>query len=392
MSAVKILREDPCSPDFNPLEEALNAWEIRRSDPKESHRVAAMLIEHALEFDQPLVTAWAYLTCGAHEVAAHELNEAEESLNAAQTLFDRANEHRGQSLTVILQARVQMAKGEFQSALEMYKSIIEREAHGLHTLERFEAFNSIAGCFWGLDNVELCLLYLTKAFDTLRNSAHNAERAAVLGNMGTALLTVGNYEAARDFLLAAAKFSTGCGDRTLELNILTSLQAAHLELKDVTDAVKVSAKILNQYEDLAFAGPANTSLCNAAIAFGLAKHWALADQCLLGAQLIAQEGGLAIQHIQVAQAEAELSAARGNFAVAVAHAESLLENYAQQLSNEVRSQIYSLLINCHQKLSRIDELLAYKKKKLSLSEGRYQAGLAAAMVILDLKSSLKESA
>ncbi|MEP6702352.1 MAG: hypothetical protein ABJB04_05115, partial [Betaproteobacteria bacterium] len=164
MSAVKILKEDPCSPDFKPLEEALRAWEIRRSDSKESHRIASVLIEHALEFDQPLVTAWAYLTCGAHEVAANELDEAEQSLESAKTLFRRAGEPRGESLAVILRARVQMARGEFHSALEMYKSIIEREAHGLQTLERFEAFNAIAGCFWGLDNVELCLLYLTKAF------------------------------------------------------------------------------------------------------------------------------------------------------------------------------------------------------------------------------------
>jgi tetratricopeptide (TPR) repeat protein len=349
-----------------------------------------MLIEHALEFDQPLVTAWAYLTCGAHEVAANELDEAEENLDSAKTLFARSGEQRGESLTVILRARVQMARGEFHAALEMYKSIIEREAHGLHTLERFEAFNSIAGCFWGLDNVELCLLYLTKAFDTLRNSSHNTERAAVLGNMGAALLTVGNYEAALEFLLAAARFSKGCGDRTLELNILTSLLAVYLELRQVNEGVKIAAAILNSYEDLAFAGPANSSLCNAAIVFALGKHWALADQCLLGAQLIAQEGGLAIQKIQVAQAEAEIAAARGNFAVAVAHAESILENFAQQLSNEFRSQIYSLLIACYQKLSRLDELLTFKKKKLTLSEGRYQAGLAAAMVILDLKSSLRE--
>ena len=143
MSALKILREDPCSPDFKPLEEALHAWDIRRSDPKESHRVASVLIEHALEFDQPLVTAWAYLTCGAHEVAANELDEAEESLESAKTLFSRADEHRGESLAVILRARVQMARGEFHAALEMYKSIIEREAHGFVLAGRID---QIDGC------------------------------------------------------------------------------------------------------------------------------------------------------------------------------------------------------------------------------------------------------
>src|SRR5205823_2456806 len=131
MSAVKILRDDPCSPDFKPLEEALHAWDIRRSDPKESHRIASVLIEHALEFDQPLVTAWAYLTCGAHEVAANELDEAEESLESAKTLFNRAGEQRGEALAVVLRARAQMGRGERHQALATYKSIIEREAHGL---------------------------------------------------------------------------------------------------------------------------------------------------------------------------------------------------------------------------------------------------------------------
>src|SRR5450755_5074794 len=136
MVAVRTLREDPCSPDFKPLEQALHAWEIRRSDTKESHRLALELIDHALEFDDPLVTAWAYLTCGAHELAANEFEQAEESLESAIKLFIRTGEKRGESLAVVLYARVCMGRGEFHPALEMYKSIIEREAHGLRTLER----------------------------------------------------------------------------------------------------------------------------------------------------------------------------------------------------------------------------------------------------------------
>ncbi len=134
MSAVQILRDDPCSPDFNPQAEALRAWEIRRSDPKESHRLAMDLIDHALEFDDPLVTAWAYLTCGAHELAGKEFEEAEESLAAATKLFIRTGERRGESLSIVLRARVHMGRGEFNPALELYKQIIEREAHGLQTL------------------------------------------------------------------------------------------------------------------------------------------------------------------------------------------------------------------------------------------------------------------
>ena len=389
MSAVQILREDPCSPDFKPLEEALRAWEIRRSDPKESHRLAMDLIDHALEIDDPLVTGWAYLTCGAHELAANEFEQAEESLESAIKLFARTGEKRGESLAVVLARAGAYNRGEFHPALEMYKSIIEREAHGLQTLERFEAFNAIAGCFWGLDNVELCLLYLSKAFDTLRNTPYNTERATVLSNMGAALVAVGNYEAAREFLIAAIKFSETSGDRVLGLNILLNLVACHIELKEVPEAIAVSTRMLAEYQDLAFAGPSNTVLCNAAMAFALGKRWTLADQCLVGAQVIAEESGLPMSKLLVAQTEATIAEARGNYAVAAAHAEAVLENFAEQLSNEARSQIYSLLVVCYQHLSRLDDMLAMKKKRLSLSESRYSAGLAAAMVILDLKASLK---
>jgi len=390
MSAAKILREDPCSPDFKPLEEALHAWEIRRSDPKESHRRAKMLIEHALEFDQPIVTAWAYLTCGAHEVAANELEDAEENLESAKTLFIRADNKRGESLSVILKARACMARGQFNSALEFYKSTIEREAHGLSVLEKFEAFNGIAGCFWGLDKVELCLLYLSKAFEMLRNTAHDTERATVLSNMGVALVSVGNHEAARDFLLAAQRFSRRSDDRILQINIHTALAALHIELKETVDAVRVSTKILSEFEDIAFAGPTNAALCNAAIAFAQGGHWALADQCLLGAQVIAQDGELTAAKILVRQAEAEVAAARGNFAVAAGHVDALLAEFDESLSSEHRSQLYGLLATCYQKMSQVDAALVVKKKKLSLSEARYQSGLAAAMVIMDFKSSLKQ--
>lgn len=347
------------------------------------------LIDHALEFDDPLVTGWAYLTCGAHELAARELDDATESLESAVKLFVRTGEKRGESLAVILRGRVESNRGEFHSALEMYKSVIEREAHGLQTLERFEAFNAIAGCFWGLDKVEICLLYLTKAFETLRNTSYNSERATVLCNMGASLVAVGNYEAAREFLLAAVKFSKGCGDRDLGLNILVNLIACHIELKEYSEAMIASTRMLSDYQDLVFAGPANGALCNAASAFAFGKQWSLADQCLVGAQIIAQDGGLPMSHLLVAQTEATIAETRGNYAVAAAHAEALLENFAEHLSNEGRSQIYSLLAGCYQHLSRLEDMIEVKKKRLSLSENRYAAGLAAAMVILDLKASLK---
>ena len=389
MSAVQILRDDPSSPDFKPLEEALRAWEIRRSDPKESHRLAMDLIDHALEFDDPLVTGWAYLTCGAHELAANEFDTAQESLGSAIKLFARTGEKRGESLATILRARVESNRGEFHSALEMYKSVIEREAHGLQTLERFEAFNAIAGCFWGLDNVELCLLYLSRAFDTLRNTDYNTERATILSNMGAALLAVGNYEAAREFLVAAAKFSRLGSDRVLGLNILANLVACHNELKEIPDAVAVSTRMMSDYQDLAFTGPSNGALCNAATAYAYGKQWALADQCLVGAQMIAQESGMPMWQLVVAQTEVVVAAARGNHAVAAAHAEALLSNFSDQLSSEARSQVFSVLIVCYQHLSRLDDMLAMKKKRLSLSESRYHAGLTAAMVVLDLRASLK---
>ena len=96
-----------------------------------------------------------------------------------------------------------------------------------------------------------------------------------------------------------------------------------------------------------------------------------------------------MSHLLVAQTEATIAETRGNYAVAVAHAESILENFAEHLSNEGRSQIYTLLASCYQHLSRLDDMLEVKKRRLSLSENRYAAGLAAAMVVLDLKASLK---
>jgi hypothetical protein len=157
----------------------------------------------------------------------------------------------------------------------------------------------------------------------------------------------------------------------------------------VPEAIAVSTRMLAEYQDLAFAGPSNTVLCNAAMAFARGKQWTLADQCLVGAQVIAEESGLPMSKLLVAQTEATIAETRGNHAVAAAHAEAVLKNFAEQLSNEAKSQIYGLLVICYQHLSRQDDMLAIKKKRLSLSESRYSAGLAAAMVILDLKASLK---
>ena len=191
-------------------------------------------------------------------------------------------------------------------------------------------------------------------------------------------------------LFRSVKFSRPGADRVLELNILSNLVACHIELKEISDAVLVSIRILSEYQDLAFAGPTNQVLCNTASAFALEKRWSLADQCLLGARMIAQEGKLTAAHALVAQAEATIAMARGNYAVAAAHAEAILDNFADNLSSEARSQIYSLLITSYQQLSRPDDMLALRKRRLTLSESRYGAGLAAAMVILDLKASLRQ--
>ena len=392
MSAVRIFADECDSPDYNPLEQALHAWEIRRSDPKESHRIGLDLIDHALEIDDQLVTGWAYLTCGAHELAESNFEQSADSLVSAAKLFARIGEKRGESLALLLRARVKMALGEFQPALEMCKSIIEREAHGLQTLERFEAFNLIAGCFWGLDSVELSLLYLSRAFEALRNTSYNPERATVLSNMGAALLSVGNHEAAREFLVAASRFSKASEDRVLSFNIQTNLVAAHVELKDAKSALADAVNLMTDYQDLALAGPANTALCNAAMAFALARQTAMATQCLNAARALASSSDLTASKIMVAQADAMISESLGNYAVAAAQAESIFATFAADLTNEAKSQLYSLLVNCYQKISSLGDLLSVKRKRLTLSETRYQSGLAAAMVVLDLKSSLKNLA
>ena len=389
MSAVRIFADECDSPDYNPLEQALHAWEIRRSGPKESHRIGLDLIDHALEIDDQLVTAWAYLTCGAHELANSELQlAATESFECAAKLFKRMGEKRGESLSQIALARLYMTNGQFHPALELYKSIIEREAHGLTPLEKFEAFNSIGGCFWGLDKLELCLLYLSKAFEVLRNTNFVTERATVLGNIGSALLSVGNYDTAYDFLVAAAKYSRSADNRMGAFNIQASLVACLNEMKDHTKALPIATRLVKDFEDLLFVGPYNVALCNVAIAFANAKQWQLSEYCLAEAQKIAQNGQVAHSLAAVALAEAQVAEARGNFAVAIAHAESLLDN-SSSVTNDIRSQALSVLVNGYQKIGNHEAAVRAKKKKLELSDLRYQSGLAAAMVVLELGSSLK---
>lgn len=388
MSAVQILKEDPSSPDFKPLESALHAWEIRRSNPQESHRLARELVEHALEFDDPVVTAWAYLTCGAHEVAANDFEVAAETLDSASRLFERTAERRGESLTAILRGRMYTVQGKFQDALEVFKAVIEREGHGLRTLERFEAFNSISGCFWGMDKVDLSLMYLSKAFEVVKVGDFAMERATVLSNMGAALNHVGNYEEARRFLLAAREVLPPKGNPILSFNIHTNLIACCLELEQNDEAAESSRRMLTQHQDLAFAGPLNGSICNAALAFAKAKRWELSQQCMVGAAIIAQENPDPRNAIALRHAEAVIAEERGHIAVAVAHAEAILESSSGELSNEVRCQLYTLLIRCYQRLSQTSAVLQVKKKRLDLLDNRYKDGLAAAMIVLDVRAAL----
>jgi tetratricopeptide (TPR) repeat protein len=388
MSAVQILKEDLSSPAFKPLESALHAWEIRRSDPPESHRLARDLVEHALEFDDPLVTAWAYLTCGAHELAANDFDLAKETLESATRLFSRSGEKRGESLAAVLRGRMHFVQGEFHGALEVFKSVIEREGHGLAVLERFEAFNAISGCLWAIDKVELSLLYLTKALDLLKNGPYAEERATVLSNMGAALIHVGNFEDAKKFLLCAQDLANSRGNQTLRLNIGSNLVACYLELQETAAAVKASHRLIVEHQDLVFSSPSNGVLCNAAIAFAKARRWELAQQCMVGAAIIGQETPTSRNELVLAHAEAAIAEERGHYAVAIAHAESLLERFGDEVTNEIRNQSYAILVRCYQQLSRIDDVIDVKRKRLKLLDARYKDGLAAAMVVLDVSSSL----
>ena len=389
MSAVKILAEELESTDIDPLEQALHAWEIRRSDPKESHRIALYLIDHALEIDDPLVTGWAYLTCGVHELAQSTFNVAGDSFHSAITLFVRVGERRGESLAQVALARLHMTKGEFQPALELFKAIIEREAHGLLPLEKFEAFNGIGGCFWGLDKMELCLLYLSKAYDVLKHTNFIVERATVLSNIGTALIKVGNHDTAREFLMAALNFADQTEDRVLKFNLQSSLIACLIDLKETATALPVAVRLLRDFQDMLFAGPYNIALCNIAVAFAYAEEWKLAEHCLRSAQKIADETDVDLSSISVNLAHAQVAEVRGDFAVAIARAEYLLEEQATSLDADAKAQAYSLLVNCYHKVGQHEGAVRFKKRKLELADLRYQSGLAAAMVVLDLKSSLR---
>ena len=392
MSAVRILAEELESPDFDPVEQALHAWEIRRTDPKESHRIALYLIDHALELDEPVVTGWAYLTCGVHELAQSDFDQSSESFRSSIALFSRMGERRGESLAHVGLARLHMTKGEFQPALELYKAIIEREAHGLLAVEKFEAFNGIGGCFWGLDKMELCLLYLSKAYDVLKNSNLIVERATVLSNIGSALIKVGNHRSAHEFLAAAHSFAKGSTDRVLNFNIHASLIACLIELKEPGKALPIAVKLVRDFQDLLIAGPYNNALCNVAVAFAYGKEWVLADHCLATAAKIADEGSMTLAKVCVNLAQAQVAEVRGDYGVAIAKAEHLIEEQPADLDADARSQLYSLLVNSYQKIGQHDAMVQFKKKKLELVDARYSSGLAAAMVVLDLQSSLRTAA
>jgi diguanylate cyclase (GGDEF)-like protein len=182
--------------------EAVTVWERHFREPEVSLARAQALAGDALL--DPRARAWCELTIAFHHLffTARPL-EARRHLDAAAANFAATNDRRGELLVEIGAARLAIVERSPLAARERLLALYAEAQQVLPPEDRFWLLNAIGAAHYFTDRLDESIRYLYEALEVLRGAERSPQHPTIMSNLAAALVTVGDYEPARELAEAA---------------------------------------------------------------------------------------------------------------------------------------------------------------------------------------------
>lgn len=376
---------NPRSSNDPEIKAALEAWD-KASRSHEQAFSDAMQIRTALHnAASHQAYGWAAMTCGRIAAYREQLDLAEVLLTEALGRFIFVGDKYGEGIAMSHLAIPEVFHRNLDHALELaLKPLSSGVAYSDYDADLL--YNIAAQCYWARDEYHPAILYLTKAYDLVRNTTSYHRRSVIIGNIGAVLVELGE----NDLGLAASTEAwrlqlDHCQDRTeLRLTPLANMVRANCELNDYVAALR-HAELLFKYL-VSTTIPSSwfmfEYLCEA---FSLNGHIEKAEYCLHQSRILTQDNPAPDSSAMMQIGQATLLEARKDYNTAIALAKKVLDVPVASVTHGAHRVAAMLLSRSYAALGRSAE--SAKWKQFAAETGREK--LLSDILSSQVRTSLK---
>jgi diguanylate cyclase (GGDEF)-like protein len=219
-------------------------WDLHFRDPEPAYAQAQAVLARPASVDAR-TRAWCELTIAFHHLYfTANPPEARRWIAAATESFAATGERRGALLAEIGAARLAIVERSPIAARDRLMAIYPEAQQVLRPEDRFWLLNAIGAANFFTDRMDDAIRYLYEALETLRGSERSPQHATVMSNLSTALVTVGDYAAARDLAETALADLAHYGNGQLLLYARSNLAEALVGLGEDARALDITERML----------------------------------------------------------------------------------------------------------------------------------------------------
>jgi len=212
-------------------------WDAHFGDPDAAHALAV----RTLTADPPpddATRAWAELTVAYHQLFfTPRPGDARHTLQNANARFAAVGDQRGEILAQTGLARILLIEQQPLAARELLIPLYPRALSLLPPQDRFWVANALGATFFYTDRLDEAIRYLYEALEALRAIPPSPQLPTVMSNLAAALVTVGDFEPARELAHDALEILPRYNNAQLMLFARSNLAEALLGVGDARGAL-----------------------------------------------------------------------------------------------------------------------------------------------------------
>src|SRR5438105_4616071 len=219
-------------------------WAQHFHDPEASASQARALLAASDAEQRPNVHGWCALTIGYYYLFySADPAKAGPWLDQATAAFAASDERRGTLMSTIGLSRLRLTLGDALGARATLVAL-QDEARRLPPQDCFYAINALAATFFYTDELDQTIRHLYAALEVLRGLGVTPQLPTLLSNLAAVLVTLGDYEPARDLAQEALALTPRFNNPQLVLFARSNLAEALHGVGDRDGALKIVEAML----------------------------------------------------------------------------------------------------------------------------------------------------
>lgn len=305
---------------------------------------------------------WATLTCG--RIAAHRQDTELAEVLLAESLgrLYLVGDSYGENMAISHLALPHILRQNLDRALELALRPLSSNI-AFSDQDKVLIHSVVSQCYWAREEPHQAILHLMNAYDLVSATDDFHRKSAILGNIGTVLETLGEWDLAIPVLSEAWRLQLGqCTDqREIQLTHLANLVLVNCQLEKYEIAVR-HAELLFEYLNQGLHTATWSMYESMVSAFAFTGQVERAQHCLNQARVLKQRSLTPFSEATTLAAEAILLEARKDYAGAAALAKRILESPVATVMQTTHRYAANILARCCAVLGRTAEAAKWRAR------------------------------